>query len=51
MLIAVLVLAVAVGVAVVIWRTSPRHRVAVVARTDHGTRARLARESARTPHE
>ncbi|GAA0294723.1 hypothetical protein GCM10009528_09660 [Kineococcus aurantiacus] len=45
--IAVVVLAVAAGIAVVFWRTSPRHRVAAVARADHGDRARRAREAAR----
>ncbi|MEZ0164649.1 hypothetical protein AB2L27_07710 [Kineococcus sp. LSe6-4] len=45
--VAVVVLAVAVGIAVVYWRTSPRHRVAAVSRADHGERARRAREAAR----
>ncbi|MEZ0492145.1 hypothetical protein AB2L28_07825 [Kineococcus sp. TBRC 1896] len=45
--IAVVLVAVVVGIAVVYWRTSPRHRVAAVARGDHGDRARRAREAAR----
>ena len=41
------VLAIAAGFAVVYWRTDPRHRVAAVARADHGDRARRAREASR----
>ncbi|WP_432522935.1 hypothetical protein [Kineococcus sp. SYSU DK006] len=51
MLLAALVaLAVAAGIAVVYWRTSPRHRVAASARADHGDRARRAREAQRAHH-
>jgi len=46
-LIALVVLAIASGIAVVYWRTSPRHRVAAVSRSDHGDRARRAREADR----
>ncbi|WP_432543625.1 hypothetical protein [Kineococcus sp. SYSU DK002] len=45
--IVVVVLAVAAGVAVVYWRTSPRHRLAAVERAGHGDRARRAREAER----
>ncbi|WP_432572235.1 hypothetical protein [Kineococcus sp. SYSU DK005] len=45
--VALTVLAVAAGVAVVYWRTSPRHRLTASARLDHGERARRAREAAR----
>ncbi|WP_432515263.1 hypothetical protein [Kineococcus sp. SYSU DK001] len=45
--IAVVVLAIAAGAAVVYWRTSPRHRLAAVERAGHGDRARRAREAER----
>ncbi|WP_432491554.1 hypothetical protein [Kineococcus gypseus] len=48
--VALSVLAVAAGFAVVYWRTSPRHRrVVAAARLDRGELARRAREGAHTP--
>ncbi|MGI4893913.1 MAG: hypothetical protein ACRYF3_02230 [Janthinobacterium lividum] len=48
---ALIVLAVAVGFAVIYWRTSPRHRLAADSHRDHGERARRARAAATTPED
>ncbi|WP_337062057.1 hypothetical protein [Kineococcus sp. G2] len=42
--VALIVLAVAAGAAVVYWRTSPRHRLEAYERAGFGDRARRARE-------
>ncbi|MCI2239156.1 hypothetical protein MO973_31975 [Paenibacillus sp. TRM 82003] len=48
--VALIVLAVAAGVAVVYWRTDPRHRLDACERVGYGSRARRDRESSGTPH-